>query len=100
MFVVEWIFVSLFMVSRAVQIERTGTFPADAFACFRQAILGLILFHMSNWAYPWRYIGYMIPEAFTCTAINMVCAYIAASIPYANATFTVNFYFCLMIGGF
>jgi hypothetical protein len=86
-----------------------------------QAIVGGIMFTMSNWVYPGRYIGYMIPEAFATTAINMVCAYIAASIPYANggitrfavcclmhfshilpppATFTVNFYFCLMIGGF
>ncbi|KAI9024560.1 hypothetical protein DFJ74DRAFT_705299 [Hyaloraphidium curvatum] len=77
MFVVEWIFVSAIM-----------------------AIVGAIMFTMSNWAYPGRYIGYMIPEAFSVTALNMLCAYVAASIPYANAAFTLHFYYALIVGGY
>ncbi|KAI9022002.1 hypothetical protein DFJ74DRAFT_671347 [Hyaloraphidium curvatum] len=61
MFFVEWIFVSAIM-----------------------ACVGAIMFNMSNWVYPGRYIGYTIPEAFHTTGLNMVCAYIAASIPYAK----------------
>lgn len=60
------------------------------------------MFHMSNWVSGniGYYIGYMIAEAFSSTAINMVCAYIAASIPYANATFTLHYYYAILMGSY
>lgn len=60
------------------------------------------MFSMSNWVSTnigW-YIAYMIPEAFASTAINMVCAYIAASVPYANAIFTLHYYYAILMGAF
>ncbi|KAI9008474.1 hypothetical protein DFJ74DRAFT_772890 [Hyaloraphidium curvatum] len=76
MFLVEWLFISLIM-----------------------AIVGGIVFSMAGFLHPGRYVGYMIPEAFATTAVNMLCAYVAASIPYANATFTLQFYYSLILGG-
>ncbi|KAI9026198.1 hypothetical protein DFJ74DRAFT_766568 [Hyaloraphidium curvatum] len=77
MFLVEWIFIAAVM-----------------------SVVGGIMFSMSNWVYTGRYIGYMIPEAFASTAINMVCAYVAASIPYANAIFTLHYYYAILLGAF
>jgi hypothetical protein len=60
------------------------------------------MFPMSNWKLDriGYYIAYMIMEVFSVTGINLLCAYIAASIPYANATFTVHYFFFLIMGGF
>jgi hypothetical protein len=46
------------------------------------------------------YVGYMICEAFASTGLNLVCAYIAASIPYANATFTLHYFYGILMGGY
>ncbi len=58
------------------------------------------MFNMVSFVYSGRNIGYMIPEAFATTAVNMACAYIAASIPYANAAFTLQFYYVVIMGGY
>jgi hypothetical protein len=76
MFFVEWIFLSAIM-----------------------SVLGGIMFTMSNWISSniGYYIAFMICEAFASTAINLTCAYIAASIPYANATFTLYYYYAILM---
>jgi hypothetical protein len=76
MFFVEWIFLSAIM-----------------------AVLGGIMFTMSNWISSniGYYIAFMICEVFASTAINLMCAYIAASIPYANATFTLYYYYAILM---
>ncbi|KAI9007677.1 hypothetical protein DFJ74DRAFT_711926 [Hyaloraphidium curvatum] len=79
MFFVEWLFVSAVM-----------------------AVVGGIMFPMSGWL-PNRigyYIAYMICEAFASTGLNLVCAYAAASIPYANATFTLHYFYGILLGGY
>lgn len=43
------------------------------------------------------YVGLAIPEAFASTGMNLICAYVAASIPYANAAFTVNFFYGILL---
>jgi hypothetical protein len=43
------------------------------------------------------YCGLAVPEAFASTGMNLICAYVAASIPYANAAFTVNFFYGILL---
>jgi hypothetical protein len=72
MYLVEWVFVSAVM-----------------------AVVGGIMFPMSGWRADkiGNYIGYMVAEAFASTGLNLVCAYVAASIPYANACFTLHYFY-------
>ncbi len=60
------------------------------------------MFPMSGWRSDkiGNYIGYMVCEAFSSTGLNLVCAYIAASIPYANATFTLHYFYGILLGGY
>jgi hypothetical protein len=95
MFLVEWIFISLIMVSLGHSNPQFDLANAEF-----QTLVGAIMFSMVSFVYPGRNIGYMIPEAFATTAVNMACAYIAASIPYANAAFTLNFYYVVIMGGY
>ena len=60
------------------------------------------MFTMSAWRQDkvGYYIAYMIPEAFSSTGVNLLCSYIAASIPYAYAIFTVFYFYALLMGGY
>ncbi|KAI9006389.1 hypothetical protein DFJ74DRAFT_389544 [Hyaloraphidium curvatum] len=77
MFFVEWLFISAIMsVAIGIMLPMSGWLSSN---------IG-------------RYIGYMICEAFASTAINMLCAYAAASIPYANSLFTLHYYYSILLG--
>jgi len=41
------------------------------------------------------YVFTLYLEAICVTSLNMICAYIAGSIPYANAAFTIHYFFFL-----
>ncbi|KXS21193.1 hypothetical protein M427DRAFT_51455 [Gonapodya prolifera JEL478] len=45
------------------------------------------------------YIFYFIVEAWAATGWNLVCAYMAASIPYANAAFNINYFWGILLAG-
>jgi len=57
------------------------------------------MFPMSGWlgGNLGIYVGLAVPEAFASTGMNLICAYVAASIPYANAAFTVNFFYSILL---
>ena len=65
-------------------------------------IVVLITLPMSGWdnRYLGQYVGLILAEAFPVTAVNLVCAYIAGSIPYANAAFNVHYFWGITLGGY
>jgi hypothetical protein len=101
MYFVEWVFVSAVMVG--FRCFAIGHLASKSYhAPSRQAVVGGIMFPMSGWRADkiGNYIGYMVCEAFSSTGLNLVCAYIAASIPYANATFTLHYFYGILLVGF
>ncbi|KAI9005695.1 hypothetical protein DFJ74DRAFT_646773 [Hyaloraphidium curvatum] len=62
-------------------------------------VQGAIMFSMSGWIKSniGMYLGFGVAVTFGSTGMNLLCAYCAASIPYANAAFTLNFFYSLAL---
>ncbi|KXS20280.1 P-loop containing nucleoside triphosphate hydrolase protein [Gonapodya prolifera JEL478] len=78
-FIVEWLFLSVMM-----------------------AICVVIAMSLSGWIVKFFgfHILYFILEAWSVAGWNLVCAYMSASIPYANAAFNLHYFWGILLAGF
>ncbi|KAJ3334174.1 hypothetical protein HDU93_008093, partial [Gonapodya sp. JEL0774] len=65
------------------------------------AVCILIAFSLSNWLTEFfgLYILYFVLECWAVTGWNLLCAYMAASIPYANAAFNIHYFWGILLAG-